>query len=468
VRHRLIAGSLVLSIALCAQGRARAQGQEAQAQPAIRVEPKPEHDAELQRWLDAKLPQLIATYRALHAQPELSLHEKQTSARVMHELERAGYAVTAGIGGYGVAGVLQNGAGPTVLVRGDMDALPVTEDTGLAFASKVTTKDDTGTLVHVMHACGHDLHTTNLLATAAFLAEHRALWSGTLLIVAQPAEELGEGASRILTAPAFQRLPRPNYAVALHVEPSMPAGTVAAVSGWSAANVDSVDITIYGRGGHGARPQDAIDPIVTASYFVTELQTLVSRRNDPQEPAVITVGSFHGGTKHNVIPDEVKLQLTVRSFSDAVRARLLEGIAQLARDNCASFGCPKPPDVRVKQNYTPAVYNDPSLTAAALRVFTADLGAAAVVTTPPTLGGEDFGRFSRELGIPGLLFRLGATAQAAYRASLQPNAAPLPSLHSSRFAPDAEPALRTGVRALAGLVLALMPPGATQAPSSVP
>jgi hippurate hydrolase len=427
------------------------------------VRARPADDAAVQRWLDASLPGWLALYRELHQHPELSLQERNTSARAARELERAGYRVITRIGGYGVAAVLQNGKGPTLLIRGDMDALPVAEQTGLAFASRVQAKDPRGgALVPVMHACGHDLHVTNLLASATFLAKQRALWSGTLVIIAQPAEELGEGASNMLAAGLFERVPRPDYALALHADPDLPAGQVAAVSGWAAANADSIDVTLFGRGGHGSRPQDTVDPIVAAAHFVTALQTLVSRRNDPQEPAVVTVGSIHGGTKHNVIPDSVALQLTVRSYTDATRAKLIAGVEQLARDVCTAFGCPKPPDVRVKQNYTPAVYNDPQLTAAALRVFAGVLGNDAVGTLKPTMGGEDFGRFGKTLGIPSLLFRLGATPEAAFNASRQPGAAPLPTLHSSVFAPDVQPALRTGVRATVGLALALLakPPGA--------
>jgi hippurate hydrolase len=451
--------SSCIAVLLCAVSggiahRGGAMSVAAAQTPAI--EPRPEHDAAVQRWLSGRAAAWLGTYRSLHAHPELSLQERKTSALVARELERAGYRVLAGIGGFGVAGVLRNGKGPTLLLRGDMDALPVAEQTGLPYASRVTAKNDKGETVAVMHACGHDLHVVNLLASAAFMAEQRALWSGTLLIIAQPAEELGEGASRMIADRLFERVPRPDYALAMHADPELPAGHVGATSGWAAANADSVDVTLFGRGGHGARPQDAVDPIVAAAHFVTALQTLVSRRNDPREPAVVTVGSIHGGTKGNVIPDSVHLQLTVRSYSDAVRERLLAGVADLARDVCVAFRCPKPPDVRMKQNYTPAVYNDPALTAAAQRVFSAVLGANAVESVEPTMGAEDFGRYGKTLGIPSLLFRLGATPPARFAASKQPGAAPLPSLHSSAFAPDVEVALPTGVRATVALALAVL------------
>lgn len=422
------------------------------------VQARLEHDAAVRRWVDASLADWLELYRHIHQHPELSLQERATAARVARALERAGYRVHTGIGGHGVAAVLHNGSGPTLLVRGDMDALPIAEQTGLPYASRAHAKDPKGAgRVPVMHACGHDVHVTNLLATAAFLAKHRALWSGTLVVVAQPAEELGEGASSMLSDRLFERVPRPDYALALHVDPGLPAGQIGVVSGWAMANADSVDVTLHGRGGHGSRPHETVDPIVAAAHYVTALQTLVSRRNDPQDPAVVTVGSIHAGTKHNVIPDAVQLQLTVRSYSGATRERLLAGVEQLARDVCVAFGCSKPPDVRIKQNYTPAVYNDPKLAAAALRVFAAVLGDAAIGSLQPSMGAEDFGRYGKTLGVPSLLFRLGATPVPVYEASRKPGAAPPPGLHSSAFAPDAQLALRTGVRASVSLALALLP-----------
>jgi amidohydrolase len=414
-------------------------------------------DASVNAWLDQRLPSYLKLYQTLHQHPELSRQEQQTATEVAGALKRYGYSVTTGVGGFGVVGVLHNGAGRTVLLRGDMDALPVAEETGLAFASTAIAKDETGQKVPVMHACGHDLHVTNLLATAAFMAESRQRWSGTLLVIAQPAEEVGEGALRMIKAGLFERFPRPDYAIALHVAPDLPSGHVAITSGWAAANADAVDIKLFGRGGHGSRPQDAIDPIVIAAHFITALQTLVSRRNDPQQPAVITVGSIHGGTTRNVIPDSVQLLLTVRSYTDEVRGRLLSEIAQLARDLSTAFGSPKPPEVHVKEDYTPAVYNDPDLASAAAHVFAEALGPQAVDTAHAAMTAEDFGRYGKQLKIPSLLVRLGATAQAQVDASQQPGAAPLPSLHSSRFAPDAPLALRTGVRAMAALAVSLLP-----------
>jgi len=410
----------------------------------------------VERWLDTHLEEIVELYEELHTHPELSLQETQTAARVAEGLEEAGYAVSRGVGGNGVVGVLDNGAGPTLMIRGDMDALPVTEETGLDYASRVRVTLPDGRNSGVMHACGHDIHTANLLASARLLADARDLWTGTLVIVAQPAEEIGRGASDMLGDGLFRRFPRPDITLALHVESSLPAGSLGAVSGWAMANVDSVDVHFVGRGGHGARPHQAVDPIVAASHFVTALQTLVSRRVDPQQAAVVTVGSFHAGSKRNVIPDEAHLQLTVRSYTDEVRGQLLEGIEQLALDTCQLFQCPEPARVEAKERYTPAVYNDPALSARALALFREIFGAAHVLERPPSMGGEDFGRYARELGVPGLLFRVGAQPEAAWRASQKAGADPLPSLHSSRFAPDAAPTLATALRATTRLSLSLL------------
>jgi len=413
-------------------------------------------DEAARAWIDRELDGVVALYRELHQKPELSLEEHETATRVRQELAQAGYEVTPGVGGTGVVGVLRNGDGPVLLIRGDMDALPVTEATGLAYASHVQTKRADGSLVGVMHACGHDVHTSNLVGTARLLAALRDHWRGTVVIVAQPAEELGRGALAMIDDGLFERFPRPEYAIALHVDGDMAAGTLGIQSGWSAANVDSVDITIHGRGGHGARPHQAIDPIVAGAHFVTALQTLVSRRVRAIDPAVVTVGSFRGGSKHNVIPDDVKLQLTVRSYSDDVRAQLLDGIRQLAEDTCRTFQCPRPPTVTLKDEYTPAVYNDPELAEAATRIFATLIGKENVVAKEPGMGGEDFGRYSRELGVPGLIYRLGSVDPARVAAAAEPGGEPLPSLHSARYAPLPESTLRVGMRSLTNLALSLL------------
>jgi amidohydrolase len=417
--------------------------------------PRPGDEGAVSAWVDAHLEELSALYRHLHAHPELSLEEEQTAARVAVELEPAGYSVTRGVGGHGVVAVLENGAGPTVLLRGDMDALPVTEATGLSYASSVRATRADGSETGVMHACGHDVHTANLVGTARLLADLRERWRGTIVVVAQPAEELGLGARSMLGEGLLERFPRPDFALALHVSNELPAGSVGYTEGWAAANVDSVDVRLHGRGGHGARPHQAVDPVVVAAHLVTALQTLVSRRVDPMNPAVVTVGSIHGGTKHNVIPDFVDLQLTVRSYSDEVRAQLLDGIRQLAADVCQTFRCPEAPTIRVKETYTPAVYNDPALARGAADLFAALFGDEAVARVPAGMGGEDFGMLPRAAEVPGLLYRLGSVDPALVAAAAAGGEA-LPSLHSSRFAPLPEPTLRVGVRSLGHLALGLL------------
>ena len=406
-------------------------------------------------WVREALPELVDTYRFLHANPELSLEETESAALMAESFRKLGYRVTERLGGNGVIGVLENGEGPTLLVRGDMDALPVAEQTGLPYASRVTTTRPDGSTVGVMHACGHDVHMTNLLGTARFLAARRAHWTGTVVVLAQPAEELGKGARMMIEDGLFEKIPMPDHAIALHVDSNLPAGEIGWVNEWAAANVDSVDIRIFGRGGHGARPHSTVDPIVTAAHLVTQLQTIVSRRVDPTKPAVVTVGSIHGGSKHNVIPDEVHLQLTVRSYEDAVRDLLLGSIRQLAMDTCVAFQCPKPPEVTIKDEYTPAMYNDPKLAARGAALFAAFLGEERVHALPAAMGGEDFGRYHRAKGFPAFMFRLGIVERDRYEDSLE-GGDPLPSLHSSRFAPDPEPTLETGLRATARLALELL------------
>ncbi|MDG2333326.1 MAG: amidohydrolase [Myxococcota bacterium] len=411
-------------------------------------------------WTRENLENLVELYRELHAHPELSLQETKTAARVAEAFEQAGYRVTSGVGGTGVVGVLKNGPGPTLMIRGDMDALPVSEESGLEYASEVTALLPDGRTTGVMHACGHDVHTTNLVASARLLAEARDLWSGTLVMVAQPAEEIGQGARDMMAAGLFEDFPRPDYTLALHVDSDLAAGTLGFTPGFAFANVDSVDVTFYGRGGHGARPHSAIDPIVTAASFVSSVQTLVSRRLNPQDPGVVTVGSIHAGTKHNVIPNEARLQLTVRSYSDETRGQLLEGIAQIAADTCRVFQCPRPPGVTVREEYTPALYNDPAFTARAVALFGEVFGAEQVFEMTPTMGGEDFGRYARALDVPGLMFRVGAQDPERFAASRAPGAVPLPGVHSSGFAPAAEPTLDTAIRAMGLLALDVLTSGA--------
>src|ERR1700680_4972625 len=303
-----------------------------------------------------------ALYLDLHQHPELSKHVVQTAAKLANEIRQLGYEVTTGVGGTGVVGVLKNGAGPTVMLRTELDALPVTENTGLPFASTVRTKDDSGMEVPVMHACGHDVHMTVWVGTAARMVQERARWHGTLVLIAQPAEEVVKGAKAMLADGLYSRFPKPDYVVALHDSPKVPAGKIGHTPGYILASSDSVDVTIYGKGGHGAAPQTTVDPVVIAARTVLALQTIVSREKDPQEPAVVTVGSIHGGTKHNIIPDEVKLQLTVRTYDRKVRQQVLDAIARIARAEAAAAGAPREPAVAVVES-TPSTWNDPKLNA---------------------------------------------------------------------------------------------------------
>ena len=424
-------------------------------------DPRAEARADARRvdaWAKQNLEKLLELYRHLHAHPELSHQETETALLVASALAEAGYTVRSGVGGTGVVGLLENGPGPTLLIRGDMDALPVGEETGLEYASEVTATLPDGRTTGVMHACGHDMHVTNLVAMARLLGELRAEWRGTLLMVAQPAEEVGQGARDMLADGLFEDFPRPDFTLALHVDSGLPAGSLGYTPGFAFANVDSVDVTFYGRGGHGARPHQSIDPIVTAASFVGSLQTLVSRRVDPLEAAVVTVGSIHAGTKHNVIPNQAELQLTVRSYTDVVRGQLLDGIAQIASDTCRTFQCPRPPTIGVREEYTPSLYNDPAFTARAVALFSEAFGSERVVEMPPTMGGEDFGRYARALDVPGLMFRVGTQDPELFAASRAPGAVPLPQVHSSRFAPVAEPTLETAIRAMGILALDILAP----------
>ena len=407
-------------------------------------------------WLDSHLESLLATYRHLHANPELSLQERKTAALLGKALSAAGFEVTVGVGGTGVVAVMRNGAGPTLLIRGDMDALPIVEETGLPYASKIELDALDGGRVGAMHACGHDVHTTMLIGVGQLLSEMRDRWSGTAMLIGQPAEEIGKGAKLMIEDGLFERFPKPDFCLALHVQADKPVGLIGYRAGWSTANVDSVDITIFGKGGHGAKPHTAVDPIVVGASLVTNLQTLVSRRLDPVETGVVTVGSFHAGTKHNIIASEAKLQLTVRSHSDEVRKLLLDGIAQMAADTCRIWQCPKPPEVLVGEHYTPAGYNDPGLTNAAAALFRELFGEENVEEKPPTTGGEDFGRFARHLGVPGLQYAIGSIPREQYDAAQQAGAEPLPSLHSALYAPEPEGTLRTAVDSMANLAFALL------------
>lgn len=400
-------------------------------------------------WLKKQLPSLVALYKELHQHPELSFREKETSRRLAAALREAGCEVTTGIGGYGLVGILQNGPGRTILVRGDMDALPVGEETGLPYRSKIYTKGPDGQSAGIMHACGHDIHMTNLVGTARFFAAHKQLWKGKLIFLGQPAEERSGGAKAMLGDGLYQRFGKPDACLALHVSHFMETGKVGLKAGPAMANVDSVDIYLFGRGGHGAAPHLCIDPVVQGAQLVLQVQTIVAREIDPIEPAVITVGKIAAGAKHNIISDRCHLQLTVRSYSKQVRAHLKAAIVRKAKAVAAAAGAPTP-KVEFSEG-TPALVNDPALTARATEVLRAALGAANVLQVAPVMTAEDFARYAQG-GVPILMFRLGTVRpdrMAAYRkAGKLP-----PSVHSPFYYPDPHESLHTGVRAMACLVL---------------
>lgn len=408
----------------------------------------------------ARMPELMTLYRDLHAHPELSLQETATAAKLAALVKPLGFSVTTGVGGAGVVAVMRNGPGPVLLIRADMDGLPVEEKTGLAFASKVRATTRDGVESAVMHACGHDTHMAAWVGVARSLAASKSEWSGTLVMILQPAEEIGLGARAMIADGLFSRFPKPTHAIAFHNAANLEAGRIGYTPGYALANVDSVDVTVRGVGGHGAYPQTARDPIVLASRIVTTLQTLVSREQDPQDPAVVTVGSFIGGAKHNVIPDEARLLLTVRSYSDATRKRLLDGIARIARGEAIAAGVPddRMPVVAVKEEYTPATFNTPDFTEEMGRLFTRRFGADRVVRTSASMGGEDFGQYFRaDRSIQSMIFWVGGVDPARMKAAEESGAA-LPSLHSAFWAPQADAVIRTATEALTLAALDILKP----------
>ena len=409
--------------------------------------------------LAADYPALDALYKHLHTHPELSLMEEKTAARLAAELRSVGYTVTEKFGGTGIVGVLQNGPGPVLYIRTDLDGLPITEETGLPYASQTRVTNLAGQEVSVMQGCGHDIHMTVFTGTARMLAAMKDRWSGTVVFIGQPAEEIGVGARAMLAEGLYRKFPKPDYVVAVHDSASLPAGTVGILEGYVMANVDSVDITVRGRGGHGAYPHATIDPVVLAARIVLTLQTIVSRETRPVEPAVVTVGSIHGGTKHNIIPNEVKLQLTLRSYSDSVRQHTIAAIKRICRGEAIAAGLPDDlmPVIAIKEDeFTPATYNDPALTRRVRGSLVNWLGADNVTTIDPEMGGEDFSQFGRTVEkVPICLFRVGAVDPALVAESKR-TGVPLPSLHSSKFAPLPEPTIKTGVTALTGAALDLL------------
>jgi hippurate hydrolase len=397
---------------------------------------------------------LLSFYQDLHQNPELSLKEERTGAALAKALQKEGMTVTHPFAGTGVVGVFQNGKGKTVLLRSDLDALPIGEETSLPYASKKKAIQNSGKEVGVMHACGHDIHVTNLLGTVRALVKNKSRWKGTLVVIGQPAEEIGQGAENMISNGLLKKFPKPDYAIAFHVDSGLAAGKVSYVSGPVMAAADSVVVTINGKGGHGALPHENIDPIVIASRFVLDLQTIISRERDPLVPSVISVGSFQCGTKPNITPDKCQLELTVRSFTREERSRLLEGIKRKAEASALSSKAPKP-TVEVTKEGALATYNDPTLTARLISILQVSLGKENVVQGNPVTVSEDFSRFT-ESGIPSVMLFLGSVNEKRL-ASLKKQGN-LPSLHSPRYYPDAEETLTTGIQAMTNIVEGLLPP----------
>jgi amidohydrolase len=416
---------------------------------------------------EAELPSLLTIYKDLHSHPELSTKEERSAGIVAKELRAAGCDVTENFGKYdksewkcyGVIGVMKNGAGPTVLLRTDLDALPVHEETGLPYASTVTTKTDEGKEVPVMHACGHDAHMAMFIGVARALAKLKDQWRGTIIFVGQPAEETGNGARALLHAGLYEKFGKPEFALGFHDKADLQTGHIGVTEGYTYASVDSVDVTVRGVGGHGAYPHKTKDPIVLAAAMINAWQTIASRENNPLDPIVVTVGSIHGGTKHNIIPDEVKMQLTVRTYKADTRERVLAAIDQIAKGcaMAAGISSERAPIVSVSRDqFTPATYNNPNLTKRLVAVWKKALGNDNVEIVDPTMGGEDFSEYSLpDHSIPAVDFHVGAVAPDKIAESKK-TGTPLPSLHSSKFAPVPEPTIRTGIVAMTAAVLELM------------
>lgn len=421
----------------------------------------PAYADELGDAVAADMPELMELYRYLHTNPELSFQEEQTAARLAVIAEELGFEVTTGVGGHGVVAVMENGPGPVLLMRADMDGLPVEEQTGLDFASQVVATTDEGIESRVMHACGHDTHMAAWVGAMRQLVARRDQWSGTLVAILQPAEERGAGARMMLEDGLYERFPKPDFALAFHDSASAPAGSIGVVPGFAMANVDSVDINVHGVGGHGAYPHTTRDPIVLGSRIVGALQTLVSREIDPQQPAVVTVGSFRAGSKHNIISDQAQLLLTVRSYTDEVREQLLSGIERIARAEGIVAGMPEElmPEVTRRNEFTPAVYNTLELTGELMQVWRGRFGEERVLEGEPVMGGEDFSRYWRadRENIQSVLFWVGGVPmerwEAAERGEIQ-----LPSLHSGFWAPDAEAVVSTATEALVVAALEILAP----------
>ena len=421
------------------------------ADPAGKSEP-------IAAWLDRHQSELVSYYKELHQNPELSFQEVETAKRIARELKAIGAEVVEGVGRHGVVGVLKNGPGATVLVRTDLDALPVIEATQLDYASKVRVKDAEGKSIGVMHACGHDIHMTCLVGVARWLAEHRDRWSGTVVLIGQPAEELVSGARAMLDDGLYSKFPKPDFALALHVTNDQPTGVIAYTSGPAMASSTAVNITIKGRGGHGASPHLTVDPIVLAALVILDLQTISSREIDPLQPCVVTVGSIHGGTKHNIISDEVKLQLTLRAYREDVRDQLLDGIKRRIKGLAEAHRAPAP-DFTVAET-TPPTVNTPALVERVVPAIKKEMGESNVFSVEPLMGAEDFGLLGNKGEVPTFMFRLGTIDPARLKSTREKNGS-VPSLHSSTYFPDPAESIRSGVRAMSAAVLELLPPSKT-------
>ena len=394
------------------------------------------------------IPYLKSLYLDIHKNPEISLMEKETSKKLANELEKIGFEVTRNFGGYGVVGIFKNGNGPTILYRTDMDALPMKEKTGLSYASQIITKNFDGNDVGTMHSCGHDMHMTVWTGTARALIERKNEWKGTIIMIGQPAEEIGAGAAMMLNEGLFEKYPIPDYGIALHSSPIIPSGKVGFGKGYTMANTESIDIKVFGQGAHGASPHMSIDPIVTASIIVMELQTIVSRNINPLDDAVITVGSFQGGTKHNIIPDEVKLQLTIRTYKEKVRKLIHKRIKEICNGVASSMGLDKSqwPEVIIPEKYTPANFNDSKLVDLMMNSSKEIIGVNNVIVSDPQMVGEDFSRFGNtKEKIPTVLYWLGTVPDDRMKKYEAGNYA-LPGLHSPFYYPEIEQSIITGIK----------------------
>jgi hippurate hydrolase len=395
--------------------------------------------------VDAIYPDIEALYIDLHRNPELAYQETQTAAKLAARMKALGFDVTTGVGRTGIVAVMRNGAGPTVMLRAELDALPVKENTGLPYASTVVVKNAEGQSIPVMHACGHDLHMAAWAGAARLMAENRQRWQGTLVMVGQPAEEAGGGAAGMLKDGLFTRFPRPDFALSLHDDDTMPAGTIGYRPGFFRSMSDAITITVFGRGGHGAMPFNTVDPIVLASRIVLTLQTIVSRENNPSDPVVVTIGSIHGGTQGNIIPNEVRLQLTVRTYTPEVRARTIAAIRRIARGEAEAAGAPREPEVNVPAGGNAPVYNDPALTERLAAALKRGLGESNVVRMPPKMTSEDFAEYGLA-GVPSALLHIGAVDPVKF-ARARETGIPVPAPHSPEWAPDLERTLKAAVRA---------------------